>query len=206
MPSFLPHLVAPLLFALAFLPIERRRILLLAPLVWVPDLDFFFAKDHHRAVLGNIWIPLAFVAALLVLWRRRDPTARLGEFMFRPGAPANLFLAAYYFLGHALMDVFAGGVPLFWPLSTYSPYLFLSVRVNTATGEPDVVGDGGVPADIPEITPVYEWFSTIDAAVLAFLVVATGLWLAHAWRERRLRPPPRTVHRSARLSAPIQKE
>ena len=206
MPSFLPHLVAPLLFALAFLPMERRRILLWAPMVWVPDLDFFFAKEYHRALLSNVWIPLILLGVLVLLWRRRDPEARLPEFMFRPGAPGALLLSSYYLLGHILMDVFAGGVALFWPLSTYSPYLFLSIRVNTETGEPTVAGEGGAPPVIPEITPVYEWFSTIDAAVLSFLAVATAAWLAYAAWHRRVHPPPVRVRRGARLAAPIQKE
>ncbi len=201
----MPHLVVPLLLALAVLPMARRQIILWAPMVWVPDLDFFFAKEYHRALLSNIWIPLALVGALLWLWRRRDPTSRLSEFMFRPGAPGGLFLSAYYFAGHILMDIFAGGVALFWPLSTYSPYLFLSIRVNTATGETDVVGEGGTPPDIPEITPVYEWFSTIDAAMLTLVAVVALVVMGRQLWMRAKAPSPVRVKTTATLHSPIQK-
>ncbi len=175
-------------------------------MVWVPDLDFFFAKQYHRALLSNIWIPLALGAALYLLWRRRDPTSRLTEFMFRPGTPGALFLSMYYFAGHILMDIFAGGVALFWPLSTYSPYLFLSIQVNTATGQTNVLGEGGAPPNIPEITPVYEWFSTIDAAMLAFLVAGTIIHTTWRLWKHRTDPAPLRVRTRATLRSPIQKE
>lgn len=196
-PSFLPHLVAPLLFALAFLPMERKRILAWSPIVWAPDLDFFFAKDYHRAALSNIWIPLIVIGVLVWLWRRRDPEASILEFMFRPGAPGALLLVSYYLLSHILMDIFAGGVSLLWPLMDTNFYLFYQILVNTETNQPEATGGGGAEPGIVEITPVFEWLSPIDTAVGVFLIAATAAWLGYRTWKRRVSPPPVIVMREA---------
>lgn len=191
--------MAPLLFALAFLPATRKRILLWSPIVWAPDLDYFFAREYHRAALSNIWLPLILIGVLVFLWRRRDPDARFLEWMWRPGAPANLSLVTYYLLSHTLMDIFAGGVVLLWPLSLTNFYLFFQIVVDTATNEPVARGEGGTEPGIPEVAPSFEWWSTIDTAILVFVVVATGLWLLYrAWHQRAY-PPPVEVERHAVL-------
>ncbi|MFA5944645.1 MAG: metal-dependent hydrolase, partial [Candidatus Thermoplasmatota archaeon] len=120
MPSFLPHAVAPALVAMAFFRIPRRTVLLLLPLVWVPDLDYL-VQSQHRAVTHSMLIPLILLAAVVVLWRRRDPEARFWEFATRPGAPVGLSLASFFIASHLLMDVFAGGVVLLWPF-TYTNF------------------------------------------------------------------------------------
>lgn len=200
LPSFVPHFIAPVLVALAFFPTTRKHVLLWSPMVFVPDLDFFFAKDLHRAVLGNIWWPLLCIGSLVLLWRRRDPFARFTEFAWRPGAPVGLTLSAYYLLGHILMDVFVGGVPLFWPLSTISPSLAYAIFVDTATGEPQAVGEAVVKEDIPEISPVFPWLDYDHTAQLAFLaamvLVGAGWWLWHR------RTAPVVVVREASIQKP----
>lgn len=186
MPSFVPHLIAPVLVALAFFPMTRRQVLLWAPMVWAPDLDYFFARDQHRAVLGNIWWPTLAALVLYWLWRRRDPLSRFWEFATRPGTPGGLLLTCYYLLGHILMDLFMGGVPLFWPLTNASPFLGFAIFVDTASGAVDTVGEGGVQSDIPELSPVFPWLEYDHSAQLAFLAAMLLGWLA--WRGvRRLR-------------------
>lgn len=179
----------------------RKQVLLWGPMVFVPDLDFFFAKDHHRAVLGNIWWPSLTAGALWWLWRRRDPAARFWEFATRPGAPGGLLLSTYYLLGHIVMDLFVGGVPLFWPLTTISPSIAFAIFVDTQTGQAEPTGGAEVLPDIPDVSPVFPWLAYDHTAQLAFLAAVLLGWLG--WRGvRRLQGhrPPIVIERT------IQKE
>ena len=203
MPSFLPHIVAPALLALAFFPMARRRILMWAPIVWLPDLDYFFAVEYHRALLSNIFIPLGVATALVVLWRRRDPAAAFWEFAFRPGAPGALLLVAYYLSGHILMDVFAGGVVLFWPLTELNVYSFFAIQVDTATNQPTVFAESGTEDGIPQVTSTYTWLSAVDTAIGAFLLAALLGWGAwRLWRRARGWRSPVVVERKATIQKP----
>jgi hypothetical protein len=179
LPSFVPHLIAPVLVALAFFPMARRQILMWAPMVWVPDLDYFVAQDYHRALFGNIWIPLALAGSLVWLWRRRDPASAFWEFALRPGAPGGLFLTTYFFAGHLLMDLFVGGVPIFWPLSDVSPYIGYAIFVYTQTGQVETVQEAGAPENIPEVSPIFPWLDYDHTAQLAFLAAMVLGWLAY---------------------------
>lgn len=216
MASFLPHIVVPALVALAFLPIGRRRVLMWAPLVWVPDVDYVLPA-LHRAASHSVFIPLLLTAVLVWLWRRRDPTARFPEFATRPGAPANLTLASFYLASHLVMDVFQGGVVLLWPLWNVTLFLGFQIVLDTATNTFEPAGDAGSMEGAPPLSARYEWFSTTDAAVTAFLV-AFGLgWVVlRLWqRWRGTRPPaplvlerkatPTGLEKDGPAASPIQK-
>ncbi len=205
LPSVLPHVVAPTLFALAFFPASRKRILAWLPLALVPDADYFLARAFHRAAFHNVWIPLILTAAMIIVWRRQDPDASFGEFAWRPGTPVNLLLANYFLASHVFMDLFAGGISVLWPLTPRNFYFTFQILVDTATNQPVTTIDGGTEPDIVTVSPKYEWWSVIDTAVASFLAVAISAWLGYS-RWRRLRsPPPITVHREA-VMAPIHKE
>ncbi len=204
MPSILPHVLLPVLLGIAFLPVARKRLLQWAPVALVPDLDYFFAKEFHRAALSNIWIPLIMVGILVWMWRRNDPTARFAEWMWRPGAPGNLALATYFIVGHMFMDVFAGGISLFWPLVPTNLYIDFAIIVDTATNQPVVTAGGGTEPDIVEVSPVFTWWSVIDTAMLALTAVILAAWLI-ARRLRAARDPPPVVVRRRAVVAPIHK-
>ncbi len=204
MPSFLPHLVVPGLVALAFLPIPRKRILALSPLVFLPDLDYVIPSEH-RAVTHSALIPFSIAAALVVLWRLKDPATRFAEFATRPGHPANLALAAFYIGSHLLMDVFAGGVVLFWPFVDVNFYSAFEIRLNTATNEFTPAAEAGTSAGAPELSPEYLWFSTEHTAIAVFLLACLAAGLVFAWRRRRTGPGPVVVRRSATLASPVHK-
>ncbi len=196
MVSWLPHLVLPLLVGLAFLPVERRRLILLAPLVWVPDADYV-VQSIHRAATHSVLIPLALVTALAVLWWRRDPASNIVEFATRPGAPANLLIAAYYFASHLIMDLFQGGVVLFWPLSNTNFYLAYQILLDTGTNTFEAGGTAGTSEGAPTLSPIYPWFSTRDMAYVGFLAAVGALWLA-------IRYSP--LGRQARAKRPVMVE
>ncbi len=193
MPSFLPHLVAPALVALAFFPVPRRTALLFAPLVWAPDLDYL-VQSEHRAATHSALIPLALLASVVVLWRRRDPGARFWEFATRPSAPVGLSLAAFYVGSHGLMDVFAGGVVLLWPFAYTNFFADFELILHTETNTFEPVGSAGTAPGTPEISDEYPWLGYVDTAVLAFLAACLAAWLAvRAWRKARGTLPPRPV-------------
>ncbi len=181
--SFLPHAVIPALVALAFLPMERKRILALMPIAWLPDFDYLI-PGLHRAVTTNVWIPLLLLGAVAVMWRRSDPTARFWEFATRPTHSGNTLLAAYYWASHVLLDAFAGGAVLFWPLLNTNFYWFYQIRVDTTTNT--FVDDVaiGTSEGAPSITPLYTWFSSEHNAILWFLVAAAAVGAVFAWRRR----------------------
>jgi hypothetical protein len=206
-PSFLPHAVAPALVAAAFLRVPRRTVLFLLPMVWVPDLDYL-VQSQHRAVTHSVLIPLALLAAVVVLWRRRDPSARFWEFATRPGWPVGLSLSSFYIASHLLMDVFAGGVVLLWPFTYTNFYTDFQVILDTEQNTFEPVGSAGTEQGTPEISASYPWISYVDTAVAAFLGACLTGWLAvRQWRKARGKIPPAPVRlrREATLAAPIQK-
>jgi hypothetical protein len=192
--SFLPHLVIPGLTALVFLRVERWRILAWSPLVWAADADYVL-QSEHRALTHSLLIPLAVAAALVALWRLRDPSAQFWEFARRPGAPANLMLAAYFLASHLVMDVFQGGVVLLWPLLDVNFYLAFEILLDTGNNQFTPTGEAGTSEGAPELSPVYPCLSTRDTAYLAFFASVAAAWgLHHAWRRWRRGPQPRPVH------------
>jgi len=209
-PSFLPHAVAPALVAAAFFRVPRRTVFYLLPTVFVPDLDYL-VQSQHRAVTHSVLIPIALLLAVVVLWRRRDPSARFWEFATRPGWPVGLSLSAFYIGSHLLMDVFAGGVVLLWPFTYTNFYTDLQVILDTERNTFEPVGSAGTEPGTPALSPQYPWISYVDTAVAAFLAACASGWLAvQQWRKARgtLPPPPVRLRREARLAslpAPIQK-
>jgi hypothetical protein len=206
-PSFLPHVVAPGLVAAAFFKVPRRTAFLFLPVAWAPDLDYL-VQSQHRAVTHSVLIPLALLLAVVVLWRRRDPTARFWEFATRPGAPVALSLSSFYITSHLLMDVFAGGVVLLWPFTYTNFYTDFQIILDTGTNTFEPNGSSGTEQGTPEISATYPWLSYVDTAVAAFLGSCLAGWLAvRQWRKARgtLPPKPVILRRAAKLAAPIQK-
>lgn len=207
MPSFLPHILAPTLVAAAFFGIPRRTVLLLSWTVYLPDLDYVLPAQH-RAVTHSVLIPLLLLATLVALWRRRDPAARFWEFATRPGAPVVLSLLAFFVASHTLMDVFAGGVVLLWPLWDANFYLEFVILLDTGQNTFSPEGGGGSFAGTPPLSPLYEWVSPVDTAVFVFLAATTLTWLAiRGWRRVAGTAPPKpvVVRRAATLAEPIHK-
>lgn len=194
MVSWLPHAVLPGLVALAFFRrVPRKVVLLTLPVVWLVDADYLI-PSQHRALTHSILIPLALLAAVVVLWRRRDAKAPFWDFATRPGAPVVLAMLAYYWTSHLLLDLFQGGVVLLWPLVNTNFYLAFEILLDTGNNTFTPGSEAGTSEGAPELTPLYPWFSTEHTAYLAFLTAcAVGGAGAWAWRKATGRAPPEPV-------------
>ncbi|HLB71956.1 MAG: hypothetical protein OIN88_03025 [Candidatus Methanoperedens sp.] len=115
MPNWAIHLIVPLLALLITGKKEDYKyILLLLPLAILPDLDTFVTQ--HRALLHNIFIPLILLASGWIIREKR-----------------TLFvIAAIYTGSHVILDMFSGGVVLFYPLYDKITYVDISLRMSQA--------------------------------------------------------------------------
>lgn len=178
MPTFVLQSVIPLLFLLAIPRIDRRKVLLAWPLTHAPDLDYLNALGPHRASGHNVFILLPFLAVLV--WSLWGASPR------RPALAQWMGIALVYLTSHIVMDVFAGGVTLFYPVSTFTACYYGYVDVQTATDTP-LIDFGQCSFDgIPTVAETYPWLWTIETAFLAFLIPAALAVVAYrVWRARR---------------------
>lgn len=179
MPTFVLQSVIPLMFLLALPGLDRRKILLLWPLTHAPDLDYVIG--YHRATLHNVWVVLPFVAAFV--WAAAFASPR------RPALAQWMGIAGVYVGSHVLMDVWAGGSTLFYPLSLRTYCYYGYVDVKTATNTPIVDFGACSFTGIPVVSETYPWLWGIETSFLAFLVPATLAVLGWRWWAGR-RPSP----------------
>jgi hypothetical protein len=174
------HGAVPLLFLLAIRKLDARKVWILWPLTFVPDLDYFVGL--HRAALTNVFVLVPFAVVLAIAWRCGG--RGLAEWMI---------VALVYLGSHLVMDALAGGVVPLYPLSDYTVCYYANIVVNTTTNAySPAVGACG-HAGIPQVAANYVWLSDTDAAMLAFLVPAglavAGWQLYRLLQDREAKPP-----------------
>lgn len=115
MPNWAIHLIVPFL---ALLMVGRKEdlkyVILLLPLAVLPDIDTLVTE--HRALLHNIFIPALFVLFGLYIKKMRS----------------IFFIAALYFGSHVILDLFDGGVVLFYPLYNNMAFIDVSLEISKA--------------------------------------------------------------------------
>jgi len=174
-PTFVLQSVIPLLFMLALPWLDRRKVFLAWPLTHLPDLDYVIG--HHRATGHNLWVLLPFVALAVWGWRKARPD------LLQWGVIASVYVGS-----HLLMDAFAGGVTLLYPLSLHTTCYYAQIDVVTATNTPLVDAGRCSFEGIPTVSEVYNWLPWNESAMLAFLVPATlGALGWRAWMRRKAR-------------------
>jgi hypothetical protein len=189
--SWVPQIVVPPLVALAFFrQLPRRWVLWLAPTTYLADLDYL-VPGEHRVYTHTLLIPAALLGAVAFLWRRQagrvPEPLRFWAFARQPGWPLALLLASYYLAAHAVMDVFTGGVALFWPLWPTNYFIDYSITIDLVSGKVTPQAETGA---LPQPNPLdesYPWLSGEHTAILAFLL-CVGLVALAVWLRRRARP------------------
>lgn len=164
--------VIPLLFLLSLPWLDRRKVLLAWPFTHLPDVDYLF--EPHRAVAHNLFILLPFVA--VGIYALRTARRELAEYML---------VAGIYVASHLVMDIFAGGVTLLYPLSLHTTCYYAEIRVVTATNEPFLDAGRCSFEGVPTVSAVYTWLPSTEAALLVFLVPATAAAIAWGFRRQR---------------------
>lgn len=172
-PSFVVHGLVPLLLVLALRLAPPKAALAMLPFTWLPDLDFWIGV--HRATTSNVFILLPTIY-LWWRWRKTRPTRSM-----------LAGLATFYLASHLIMDLFAGGIVPFWPLSNRTVFWFFLIQINTQTGERDITNEVGTQEGAPQVVEVFTWLSPTEAAMLALTVFAVGTtlaWQHWPWRDR----------------------
>jgi hypothetical protein len=163
------HGVVPLLFLLALRRLDARKVWILWPLTFAPDLDYFVGL--HRAALTNVFVLLPIVA-VWALARRRGRAE-----------PQEWMLVAFVYLAsHLVMDTFTGGTVPLYPVSDYTVCYYAQVLVHTTDNSYAFDAGPCSHEGIPQVSEYYPWLSDADTATLAFLLPA-GL-LVGAWNLR----------------------
>ena len=91
---------------------DYKYILLLLPLAILPDLDTF--ATQHRALLHNIFIPVILLFMASVVKKAR----------------MIFIISAVYIGSHVLLDMFGGGVVLFYPVYNSIAFVDASLRIS----------------------------------------------------------------------------
>lgn len=161
MPGFVIHAFAP---PLAFLAIRRffdpRIVVYCWPFTLLPDVDYFLGV--HRATTMNVF----FLAGVLLV------THGLARAFDRARARIWTVTAGAYLASHILMDVFTGGVVLFYPVSVTNYCWFWYIEAVTATNDVTVYWEPCISEGPPVVSTVYPVLDTDQAAMIAFLAVA----------------------------------
>ncbi|MES2155705.1 MAG: metal-dependent hydrolase [bacterium] len=186
MVSWVPQIVVPPLAALAFLRgLDRRWVMWLAPTTYLADLDYL-VPGEHRVYTHSLVIPLILMWFVAFLWRRKARDAGFWEYATRPGWGLGLTLTAYYFTAHAVMDVFTGGVALFWPILWTNFYVDFSITLDLVHHTITPQAETGATPEPAPLDENYPWLSPEHSAILAFLLVL-GLCALGWWAIRRRR-------------------
>ncbi len=115
MPDWPVHIIVPLLALLIVGRKEDRKyILLLLPLAIMPDFDSFVGQ--HRELLHNIFLPLLLLRLGMIIKQKK----------------AIFIIAAVYLASHVFMDMFGGGVVLFYPFYNRMAFVDASLGLGTS--------------------------------------------------------------------------
>ncbi len=161
MPDWPIHLIVPLLALLIVSKKEHQKyILLLAPLAIAPDLDTF--ATQHRALLHNIFIPLLLLVLGYAIKEKK----------------AIFTIASVYIASHVVLDMFGGGVVLFYPFYDKLAFVDASLAMSKAGGLIETFNYGFKPYDAAWETAYGFISDSIGTGITVFVLLA-GICVAY---------------------------
>ena len=168
MPDWPIHIIVPLLALLIVGRKEDKKyILLLLPLAIIPDFDSFV--DQHRALLHNIFLPMLLLLFGMIIKQKK----------------AIFVIEAVYLASHVFMDMFDGGVVLFYPFYNRMAFVDASLSLST-TNELKWVFDYGIKAYTNEWIIANGYISdSIGTGALIFILLA-GVYTVYRNRRRQV--------------------
>lgn len=130
------HYIIPVVFLIAFAPnLNKKLILLLSPLLFLPDFDFFIkAKVFHC-----IFFVLGVSFIVYLIYNR-----------FIQKDKKSFYLSLFYLSSHILFDLGGPGVPFFYPIS--SKLYNLNVLITTSPAKPGKITHTAVKATTQSLT------------------------------------------------------
>lgn len=198
MSTFIIHALIPPLTALAARYVPARYVWAWVWVSVVPDIDYLgwilyvneiVPVNVHRAILHNVFLLLLLLALLARGYARFRVRSALTSFRsYVQTAPgAAWLLSSYYYFSHLLLDLFAGGVVPFWPVSSTNVYSYFLLSVNTETQEVSTTAGTETSAGAPDVTPVYPWLDGEQFGILVLMLASFSFAYALWRRERRVR-------------------
>lgn len=170
--------------AVLLFPKHRKQALIMLPIVWLPDLDYLIPSTH-RAMTHTIWIPLILLLVVVGMYGRSKREVSFATFIGQSDHRVRLMFASYYWATHIFLDIFAGGVVLFWPIWDTNFYIFYQIVLDTGSNTFSTDSEVGTSEGAPKLTPRYTWFSAEHNAILWYLAVTFGaLGLNRLWKKR----------------------
>ncbi len=216
MSSFVIHLLIPTMTALSTGLFRLRDAWVWSWAAWAVDVDYLGWWLHvnygwynfHRALFHNIWWLLLALLVLARAWRHWE-RARGGPFAAFARAKPGWVLVPFMYASHLLLDVFAGGAVLFWPVSEVSYFWDFEINVDTTKPipQPQVVSEPGTFVGVPDVSQVYRWMSAeqfgiflLYLAAMLFLI-AQELSVRRSWAATTSPAQAQTPPRRRRLQA-----
>lgn len=161
----------PLLVLLALRLAPPKIALLMLPFALLTDLDHWIGVP--RATFHNIFVTLPALA-LWYHWRNEHPHRA-----------TYAGTAAYYLASAVAMDIFAGGVVLFYPLLNTNFLVDCRVLVRTETHELIPICNPETEAGAPALSEIFTWISPFEVAMVAWTLAVAATVLAVRWYRYR---------------------
>jgi LexA-binding, inner membrane-associated putative hydrolase len=205
--SFLVHLLIPVLIVLSVGIFRIRDAWVWSWAAWANDTDFLgwtFHKAYgwpnvHRALFHNVFLLALALGLGWRAWRRWRPAGGRSISDFAAAKPGWL-LVPYFYASHLVLDIFAGGIAPFWPLSSRTFYWDFEIDVDTTqpVPRPIVESQTGTVEGVVHVSEVYLWMTAEQFAIFLLYLLALALTFAYerwrgrpafAWLDRRPQDP-----------------
>jgi len=206
--SFLIHLLIPVLIVLSVGVFRIRDAWVWSWGAWLNDVDYLGWSLHkafgwpnlHRALFHNVFLLALALGLSWRAWRRWRPAVGERTLTGFAGAKPGWLLVPFFYTTHLVLDLFAGGLSLFWPITTRTFYWDFEIDVDTTHAIPKPIIDSqtGTAPGVVNVSEIYQWMNPEQFAFFLLYVVALVLTIvyervqgrrAFSWLDRRPQDP-----------------